>query len=188
MDGITDKELKDGMEYGRALATRFAARVRWGEVDDLVAEAYYAVAVASQKYDRSREVKFTTYARFWIMQRLHRYGQKLAKIAAHEGPSLDQFITSDDDFRPDTALSELMLPPELFPEGAVIDAVYLQAAWEGLPRMEREVLYCRFWLGMNYREIGEAFDRSYTWAQNHEHYGLRLLRRELKGTEGCLSR
>ena len=52
------------------IAKRYAS---FGDIDDLMQEAYFGLYEAVQKYEDTGEAKFMTYARYWIVQAIQRY-------------------------------------------------------------------------------------------------------------------
>lgn len=55
------------------------------DLEDLLQEAYFAIVEAAQRFDLSRDVKFSTYAKFWILRSCQEYvrSTSLVSIPVH---------------------------------------------------------------------------------------------------------
>ena len=65
------------------IARRYSSRV---DIEDLMQEAYFGLYEAVKHYESAAEVKFITYAIYWIMQSIQRYienNSSLIRIPAH---------------------------------------------------------------------------------------------------------
>lgn len=74
------ENVADNMDQLYSQTRRFIHSIAWkyrdsGEIEDLEQEGYLALYDAIDGYDPAHEVKFLTYAEYWIRQRMQRYLQ-----------------------------------------------------------------------------------------------------------------
>lgn len=67
---LLEKLYKQNKGYIYKIALRYS---RYAEIEDLMQEGYLGLYEAAKKYDNSQEVKFLSYAGFWIKQFITRY-------------------------------------------------------------------------------------------------------------------
>ena len=67
---LLEKLYKQNKGYIYKIALRYS---RYAEIEDLMQEGYLGLYEAAKKYDNSQEVKFLSYAGFWIKQFMTRY-------------------------------------------------------------------------------------------------------------------
>lgn len=74
------KLVEDNISYAEALTRKiFAQHARFLDVDDMLCEAFSGLCVAAQRYDETSNIKFTTYAYFYIFKFVVEYVKRESK-------------------------------------------------------------------------------------------------------------
>src|SRR4051794_38299702 len=60
------------MPYAQKLAIKFCERRHWSDTNAAISAAYLGVVDAVRKFRPSKKCRLTTYATWWITQKLHR--------------------------------------------------------------------------------------------------------------------
>lgn len=135
------------------------------DLDDLIQEGFTGLIVAAQKYNSNLEnaAQFSTYAVFWIRQKISRF---LHQKNTNEETSLNKPVSEED------GTGELIdfIPDEYDSYGAVLRKVYIRQLHDELEQVmdkyctlqQREIIKMRFgWNNtkeMTLKEIGEIFN------------------------------
>ena len=148
----------------------FAAQCRGLSQNVDIDELYSAVLGAfidavDRKYDPMRGYLFSTFAkpvlRYAILSELrlqHRHVSRHVQLGGLNGQEAI-FVEA---------------PSEIDHESPIIEMT------QGLPLIERMVLFLNFALGLTGADIGKIFGKSKTWAYNHRQSGLNRLRQQCK--------
>jgi len=72
------------------LVHKLARRYSWcgADMDDLVAEGFLGLAIATDRFDPERGVKFITYAHHWIRGKVQKAADKHIKVDTAPGLSM----------------------------------------------------------------------------------------------------
>lgn len=69
-------DINKGLVYSAARAKN--RRLPWLDIEDLVQEGLIGLQLACMKFNKDKKCKFSTYAFYWIKQRIERYSEKNA--------------------------------------------------------------------------------------------------------------
>ena len=155
-------------------------------VEDLIMEGNIALMTAAQKFDPSKNVRFCTYAVWWIRNAILKALAKKIKTSSWTAARLDVCYkaSDEDDYQPlVNYFSDEMNPG---PEKEAVDANVAQAvraALDALKPKEREVIKSRFGFDgakcMTLQQIGDKMGHSKEGIRQIEASGLKKMRREL---------
>ena len=156
--------------------------------DDLIQEGFTGLIIAAQKYNSNLEnaAKFSTYAVFWIRQKISRF---LHQKNTNEETSLNKPVSEED------GTGELIdfIADERDSYGLVLHDVYVRQLHDELEQImdkyctlqQREIIKMRFgWDGtreMTFREIAEIFDLSHARIRDIQNTAFRKMSRTTWG-------
>ncbi len=111
--------------------------------EDLIQEGFLGLLEAKGKFDSSKDVKFSTYAFYWIKKRIseavkQERDQRVKTVELNEEILSDAYTGSGDE-----------LPDEIDIDKRIL---------ESLSQIERSVLYLHFYEGKDLAEVAKALD------------------------------
>lgn len=115
----------------------------------MVQEGNIGLMTAVEKYDISKGAKFSTYASWWIRQRIRRKIKRLVK-EGRLSVSLDKPINPDEDL----TLRDITPDPNTEPRSE--KESYLLEIVMGLPEKERDIICRRFGLNREPQSLEEV--------------------------------
>lgn len=136
-------------------------------VKDVIQELFVTIWERRKKLDRIHSLK--VYLLVSLRRRIFKsiYKEKREKEILHDqGESPDIYFT----------IEEIIIQDEVLEE----QKKELQAALNSLPSRQKEVIYLRFYNGMNYEEIEEILSINYQSIRNHVHRAIKTLREILQ--------
>ena len=153
--------------------------------EDLIMEGNVALMTAARKFDPAKNVRFCTYAVWWIKNAIYRALSKKIKTSSWTAARLDVIYkaSEEDDAQPLINY----FPDEKFlgPERLAVNANMVElvdAALAVLKPKEREVIKCRFGFDngecMTLQEIGDKLGHTKEGIRQIEKSGLGKLRAE----------
>ncbi len=196
---ITAPHEHDGLVLRQA--RRFVWALKQGalEFDDLVQAGREGVMRAKEKFEPERGLQFSTYADWWIRQKIRRVVQnegstvripvhaqvtrrKEGKLAFYRRIAIDQEQEQDGKLNPINLL-DVLCPTQADDEAPDHEARLEQVreALAELPRRERRVLQMRFFKEGTLDDAGREFGVSRERARQLESRALAMLRAKLTG-------
>lgn len=155
------------------------------KIEDLIMEGNIALMTAAQKFDPSKNVRFCTYAVWWIKNAICKALSKKIKTSSWTAARLDvDYKASEDD---DNQPLVNYFPDEKYlgPEQLAVNnnmVKFIDAALAVLKPKEREVIKCRFGFDngecMTLEEIGKLLGHTKEGIRQIEKSGLNKLRKE----------
>lgn len=168
-----------------SVAVKFITHYGSIELEDLVHEGIIGLITAVDKFDYTKGYRFSTYASYFIKQKIQRYIQKQTKwLDFSSSLSLNQPVNSMEedgeeiiDLIPDTGAEEVdrdIIQKEL--------KYFLEEALRNLPEREREILKMRYFSDrkMTLSEAGSILGITKQHAQKIEKRALQKLRNNKK--------
>ncbi|MBP5447408.1 MAG: sigma-70 family RNA polymerase sigma factor [Treponema sp.] len=155
------------------------------KIEDLIMEGNIALMTAAQKFDPSKNVRFCTYAVWWIKNAICKALSKKIKTSSWTAARLDvDYKASEDDdnqplvnYFPD---EKYLGPEQLAVNNNMVELV--DAALAVLKPKEREVIKCRFGFDngecMTLEQIGKILGHTKEGIRQIEKSGLKKLREE----------
>ena len=148
------------------LVYHFSKRHQYGNYDeDLIQEGIIGLTRAAQKYDETRNTKFSTYASYWIRAHMSQYTRKNKLIYYPERGSKKYE-------KPDIVFTDANngILFELIPDNTITieDESILNTVieWDGFAEEEKKMLKYRFCDNLSYSAIGKKYNRSKTHMTN----------------------
>ena len=156
------------------------------KVEDLIMEGNIALMPAAQKFDPSKNVRFCTYAVWWIKNAILKALSKKIKTSSWTAARLDicYKASEEDDYQPLINY----FPDEKFPgpEQKAVDDNVVRIVSDSLNMLkpkEREVIKCRFGFEngecMTLQQMGDKLGHSKEGVRQIEKSGVRKWRNQL---------
>lgn len=91
------QERTDTIRWGLALSAEHIAKIEANKMrgsslnnEDLVQEGYIGLLEAAKRYDPTRDIRFTTYARWWVRAQITRYIENTGRLVRIPGGAIEQ--------------------------------------------------------------------------------------------------
>lgn len=155
------------------------------KIEDLIMEGNIALMTAARKFDPAKNVRFCTYAVWWIKNAIYRALSKKIKTSSWTAARLDVIYKASEEDDEQPLIN--YFPDEKFlgPERLAVNANMVElvdAALAVLKPKEREVIKCRFGFDngecMTLQEIGDKLGHTKEGIRQIEKSGLGKLRAE----------
>lgn len=168
-----------------SVAIKFITRYSNLELEDLVQEGIIGLIAAVDKFDYTKGYKFSTYAFYFIKQKIQRYIQKQTNSLDFSSfLSLNQPVNTTEEDREEI----INLIPDAGAEEVDRDIIqkelkyFLEEALKNLPEREREILKMRYFSDrkMTLREAGSILGITKQHTQKIEKRALKKLKNNNK--------
>lgn len=156
--------IQSNLKYACSIANEH--RGRGVEFSDLIAEANDGLMEAIEKFDINQDIKFITYAKWWIIQRVTSRIANMYKHSAYDIPYEKDKQEGDDDEQPLTNNTDYdsLIVDDIDKEQNLVDKkYYLHSLLELLTERERDIIIRYYGIcgnKENLYEISETYNLS----------------------------